>query len=480
MDTWTYKVLCVIPFCGKDVDRAIDLLVWCRELSGKVHHPALLVADPDVPWPDGVKALDLAREAFAEVDLACLDAHVEGWIPGSVALFTLAAKTAADRKLPWLFMEPDAAPLKKDWLEQLEDAYRRSEKPFMGPLISHQHPGKPSPYLEGVSVYPPNAIDIMGPSLRSDSSWAYSCAPVVVPLAANTPLIHHLWGESKNPPTFAPKNIPGTNIFCLRQIPPEAVIYHRCKDESLIRLLRQSHGLIPQHEHLLVVFPFCEKDAPQFAKTVGWMRELNPHYPNDALLSWEISTSPGAVNLMKNAVASCFANVFQTTYASPRPGEWPPSTAFRHAASYATKFNRPWLWLEYDLIPLKPNWLEALEKEYAAAGKPFMAPLVPGMGHYNGTGIYPVNTPTMLAWAFTQTKMAWDMAAKGEMTGKTHDCGHLLQHVWGVQNGKFHPYLGNAPHFFNGSLLPQVLPTAVAFHRSKDGTLVDRLRERKR
>ena len=101
----------------------------------------------------------------------------------------------------------------------------------------------PSPYLEGVAVYP---FDVMHTTVhwRDDLSWTLACAPDFVPLAANSPLFRHLWGEKDKPPTFAENNIPGTNVFCLRQLPPEAVMFHRNKDGSLIRLLRQRMGIL--------------------------------------------------------------------------------------------------------------------------------------------------------------------------------------------------------------------------------------------
>lgn len=240
------SLLVAFPFCAKDVARLHDLLQWCFELSGRVNYEALLVADPATPWDDGVKALHLAEKAFQRVDICSLPTHVEGWIPGSNALFRLAAEKACERKTPFVFVEADAVPLKPDWLDQLADAYQRSGKPFMGVLISHQRPNLPSPYLEGVAIYPPDSLEIMR-VWPDDLSWTLGTAGTVVSRATSSPLFHHLWGETNNPPTFRENNIPGTNVFCPRQIPPEAVIYHRAKDGSLIRLLRKARGIPHAH-----------------------------------------------------------------------------------------------------------------------------------------------------------------------------------------------------------------------------------------
>lgn len=237
-------MLVVVPFCAKDAASAHDLLLWCGQL-GRQNHPCLLVMDPDVNWKDGQEAVRLAGEAFKSVDATVLDNHAEGWTLGSVLMFTRAALEAQMRCLPWFWLEPDCVPLKPDWLDQLDSAYARCGQPFMGALISHQQPGFPSPYLEGPAVYPANAIELMASSITSEKSWVFSCAPVVVPLAVNTPLIYHFFGLKNEAPTFAERHIPQTMVFGLRNIPPDVVLWHRCKDGSLIRMLRQKRGIRP-------------------------------------------------------------------------------------------------------------------------------------------------------------------------------------------------------------------------------------------
>lgn len=487
-------MILVLPYCSKDAAQAHDLLRWIGDLGGCKGHECLLVIDAAVGWDNAVKARDLAAPSFDKVSCVSNPAPVEGWIPGSCSLFRCAAERCAGQ--PFMWIEPDAVPLKKGWLDDLANAYVTCGKPFMGSLVKHSNPSWPNPYFEGCGIYPSDCWKRMVIIWNPNLSWTRSAATVVVPNAVNTPLIQHLWGtgsnkriqgEEDNPPTFAETANPEHGILSLQSVSPEAVLWHRCKDGTLIRLLRQKAG-IPEpvldspkpSAGLLVVFPFCQRDATAFVKTVEWMAELNPHYPNDALLSWDMSTSPGCSTAMRNAVSRCFQNVHCTAYPSARPGEWPPSTAFRHAASYAQKFGKPWLWTEYDMIPLKSKWLEVLQNEYFRAGMPFMAPKVPVKGHYNGTGIYPADTPRRLAKALSHVETAWDTAAKDEMTGKTHDCSRIFQHVWGVHQGKLHPYMGNAPSFVNGYLMAQISPTAFVFHRCKDGTLIDQLRKRKR
>lgn len=476
------SLLVSIPFCGKDVRQAQNLVRWIGQLGGVSQHDCVLVADAATPWREARQVHKLAEPSFKTVQSITNPQSVEGWIPGSVSLAWTALSFSKGRA--FFFCEPDAVPVKPTWLDDLEAAYVLCGKPFMGSLVHHQKPNWPNPYLEGCAVYPANARDIMEPVWNPNVTWTRACASVVVPQAADTPLIQHVWGEKDNPPTFSDFNVPGTNVYCLKQIRPDAVLWHRCKDGSLIRLLRARMGILPttsDSHPLMVVLPFCNRDTAMFVKNLEWMRELNDNQlmPFDALLSYDFGTRPGCVQAMKKAAEDVFESVHQTAYDMPKNGQWPPTMAWMHAARHiADKWKRPWLWFEYDMIPLKKGWLETMESAYLDTGLPFMGPVVPERGHVNGTAIYPPNTPQMLPKAMTATGTAWDVAASKEMVPFTFDCSHLMQHVWGLRMGKFHPYIGDPPSFKDEYLMRQLLPSAVLFHRVKDGSLIDRLREK--
>jgi len=78
-----------------------------------------------------------------------------------------------------------------------------------------------------------------------------------------------------------------------------------------------------------------------------------------------------------------------------------------------------------------------------------MGPVVDGMGHMNGTGFYPANTPDYIPNTMRRLDYAWDIGMKNEMMHECHDCRHLLQHVWIVdRNGVFQPHgSGGVPTF---------------------------------
>lgn len=233
-------MLVALAFFAGDVKQAQNLLRFIGQLGGVSNHDALLVADSETPWNEARDCHRLAKACFKSVHSITNGKTVEGWIPGSCSLFKTAAVWCAGR--PFLFLEPDAAMLRPTWLDEFEAAYAACGKPFMGALIHHQQPGWPNPYLEGCAVYPANAWEIMEKAWLLHISWTRSCAPLVVPLAVNTPLIHHVWGQMREAPTFSDVRIGKSHT--LADIRPGACLFHRCKDGSLIRLLRKKMGIV--------------------------------------------------------------------------------------------------------------------------------------------------------------------------------------------------------------------------------------------
>lgn len=234
-------MICVIPFCSKDAALAHDLLLWCGQLGGTKSHPCLLVCDAATSWNDAWKAVDLAEKAFASVKVITNGTPVEGWIPGSNSLFKAAAEWCAGQSFMWL--EPDATPLRSTWLDELESAYAKCGKPFMGTIVNHLNANFPNPYLEGNGVYPPDCWQRFKDIWNPDKSWTYAMVSVTIPNAVHTDLLEHVWGQNGNPPTFSDMNIPGTSVFSLAKIKPKSAVWHRNKDGSLIRLLRKRMGI---------------------------------------------------------------------------------------------------------------------------------------------------------------------------------------------------------------------------------------------
>lgn len=236
------NLLCVIPFHQGDVALAADMLKWIRELNSCKDHPCLLVADGKT----GLKAVDimltLARDAFQRATVIFTKDCDGGWPVSANKMFKQAAAHIAQREhQPFLWLEPDCVPLKTSWLSDIANEYAGCGKPYMGAMIPCDKQGLPSMHMNGNGVYPHNAILKLGKELDSETAFDIACAELIVPNAANTTLIHHVWGKKGLPPTFAEnrKREDPENTMTLANIPLKAGLFHRCKDRSLTAILRQ-------------------------------------------------------------------------------------------------------------------------------------------------------------------------------------------------------------------------------------------------
>lgn len=230
-------------------------------------------------------------------------------------------------------------------------------------------------------------------------------------------------------------------------------------------------------DRFIVVFPFCIRDSHLAMKQMKWVAELGP-YEHTCLLSYDHFTSPGVIEKIEQSARSCFPVVHKFSYSAPRPEHWPPTIAFKSCALHMETLGHSWLWMESDAVPMRKGWLEKLQSVYWASGKAFSGPIVADMGHMNGTGIYPVNTPKRIPGALSQLRTAWDVTMKHEMIHDCHNLHPYLFHCWGVYDGKLHPYLGEPPVFRDHSLMSQIHPEAVLFHRDKSLSLIDRIKEK--
>lgn len=476
------SLLVAIPYFSGDVNRTKDLLLFMAQLGGCKQHPCVLVADADTPWQDGLAIRNLASDVFASVATITNAKSVPGWIPGSVSLFWSAMHFCSGNT--WLWLEPDCIPLKATWLDDIEAAYEACGKPFMGCLVEHQRQDLPSPYMEGCAVYPPDAAGRMAPLWDKNKSWVYACAEVVVPNCHHSPLFHFIWGEMNRPPVFADEGIPHTNVFGLNQIKPEAVLFHRNKDGSLIRLMRKALGLPTNNgvNELAVVCSFCVKDERLMHKSIAWISELCGQLPRRCILHYDANVSRSMASAIQTLAGQAFRNVEVNVYPTPRHPfiGWPRACnfSFTRACQYMAKTQQSWLWFEADCVALTADWLYQIESEYKDGGLPFMGIIIEGMGHMNGTGVYPWNAGDIIPRALSQIKDPWDTAMKEEMIVHCHPGNRVMQHCGAVVDGCCRPTNGAFPAFPTAySVQKLIQPGAVFFHPSKKGDLIDRLRE---
>jgi len=239
------SLLLVIPYHQKDAVLAKQLINWMSELQPMGYlQPCMIACDNTVDRETQAEIFKLAKATFSTVDLLRIPVPLDrqGWIPGSNFMFEKVAQTIQECiKLPWLWCEPDCVPLRESWLDALSEMYAVQSKRFMGAWVDTKQPGMPERHLAGCAIYDSHAYDGMKAFTASSSvAFDIGAAGFTVMRSHNTPLIQHFWGKPDLAPTF--REVKGEydpeNTIPMGWLKPEAIFYHRCKDGTLIDLLR--------------------------------------------------------------------------------------------------------------------------------------------------------------------------------------------------------------------------------------------------
>lgn len=227
---------------------------------------------------------------------------------------------------------------------------------------------------------------------------------------------------------------------------------------------------------MLVTIAHCRKEEAQIRALAAWMAELGPYDARHRLL---VGRDEGAEpNLFAN---SGFEQVEEITITGDVWQSWPTSccNAFRQIGKHIEFGARePWLWLEFDAIPLTPDWLDKIEAEYKTAGKPFMGDKVEVADvplHMSGIGVYPGVLSNHAGLAYLAHDTAWDVFAASQIVPQAH-WTTLIEHSWkrdSVTKENLRVTFASQQMVDN-----EVSKDAVIYHASKDGSLIDRLRER--
>lgn len=473
----------VIPFHQADAGLVRNLLKWIAEL-GPCNYPALLVADAGTNWADCSELLDLTKQCFASADLITNEAPVSGWTAGSNSLFMTAARHMAERKDSWLLLEPDCIPLKAGWLDILAGQYQQLGAKYMACVYQNSTPGFPPKMHSGIAIYPPDpqlANYIEGHNENFDIVLSRHY-PVPV---THTNLIQHVWGEKNLPPTFAESKTEHStvNTFTLANFKPEAVLFHRQKDGSLIRLLRRK--LFPDSPEaavnpLSVVLPVHNGDIGLALHHAKWLNKMQRVWEHEAVISYDATCNPQFLQQFEASLRQCFKVVRMLRYTTPPNMRYPAAAnwAWRQTAIEMFNGKSPWFWCEADGVVLRPDWLFCLQAEYYRAAKSWMGVVVPHMGHLQGTSVYPADAAARMPRAMACPEhQAFDMEGKLDTEHDRHDASHLLFHVWSMINGNPHPVGGGEiPARITPDQLRRWLPkSAVYIHRIKDTSGVDAL-----
>lgn len=243
---------------------------------------------------------------------------------------------------------------------------------------------------------------------------------------------------------------------------------------------------------MLVVTPYSQYELEQLQKVLGWAEELGGAKNHELLLVAGKLVPPEAQKAIETAALRVYGKVetIHAFYEDHRPWPYNPNQMFQRAAQHMYQVRRcPWFLNEPDVVPLKPNWLDIWEAEYKACGKPFMGFIVEfpvdefgNIGkHVTGNATYPWDLINYDQTFTLECNAAFDVVLAKSILPHTHHTT-LYQHMW--LHGypipkKGDPYSKNATTFKTIAELDMIHEEAVIFHRNKDGTLIDRMREKK-
>jgi len=248
-------MLIVIPVSVSDSKLIEDFSACLNHFGPYSTHELLVVSRPaDAGY--AVALLNKIKSKFKTADIyAFPEDGKTGWPQGPNFYWQETIKHLKYQrktKLPWLWMELDMTPLTRNWINILEQEYKKCGKYCLGwtqntttltddgiivPLTKH---------LVGAAVYPPD-IDVCCTIWkyvdRLATAFDVLCQNELVPNTHHSNLFQHCF-RTQNYKEFAPNCIKGEdhNEFPdeLRfdfPIDSNAVIHHGCDDGSLARLL---------------------------------------------------------------------------------------------------------------------------------------------------------------------------------------------------------------------------------------------------
>ena len=223
----------VLPFCLLDVLQLIKNLKWMKTLGMAKTHDCLLSFDATTNGSVVREVIHLAKEVFCAVNQTSYRVPHGTSFPQTAA-WQHAAVVMQKQGRPWLWLEADAIPLRKNWLGVLQGVYDNCRMPFAGPMV------RGSNHMNGTpAIYPANTPDLLPRTMsHTRNAWDMECADemagkvkdighiAVARWGIKDGMLNELEGEA---PIFPP----GSNNL-LNQIPKTAVVFHRDKNGSLI------------------------------------------------------------------------------------------------------------------------------------------------------------------------------------------------------------------------------------------------------
>lgn len=229
-------MLIVLPFYSGDSSALSSNLLWMKELDGKVPYECLLATDTETPTG---RAVGFASQVFSKVHTFQYPRVKENhwpWPQNNSFMQTAWFIYGSKIKQPWLWVETDSIPLRSNWIAMIQAEYEKGKKPFGGHLNKDG-------IFNGVGVYPWNVCDFSQKAMTAalirapgnkQPPWDVYASPQILKHCHNiNSLFQHVWDIDGKAATF-PDQASVEKI-----IRPGVVLFHRNKDGTLIKRLRQ-------------------------------------------------------------------------------------------------------------------------------------------------------------------------------------------------------------------------------------------------
>ena len=244
------KITVVIPFCKDDLQLTLNLLGWIKELGGLKQNHCVLVCGHHAEngiWPTAVDGIQFeASDIFKSVTLIRTpfplkdESHPRGanWMFETTLKHMAATKASG----PWLWLEPDAVPMRSGWIQEIEEEYVRGMNqgyPILACVAELNDPEYSARIPSGVAVYPSNALGFYKElSLNRDKAWDVAFADRVASKVFHTTKIWNVLNH-KTPPVFVEKYREFMSNRVLKfETVRHCALVHPSKDGSLLKILR--------------------------------------------------------------------------------------------------------------------------------------------------------------------------------------------------------------------------------------------------
>lgn len=223
---------------------------------------------------------------------------------------------------------------------------------------------------------------------------------------------------------------------------------------------------------MLTVFGFHQGDRDQCLRMLEWMKQIGIEKKHPCLIVVAHNTTLDGI---KEAASEVFTEV-NAIHPDDDINGWPQgaNSLWSAAVHHLHKKIPHWLWIEPDCVFLKATAIDDIEAEHVKQGKPFSGDPVHVSGvvpHMSGVAVYPGNTMDYTENLWRLSGMAWDVFLAPEFMPRMARNKHIQHLFWQSRSPDV------SPTFPDKESLSIIRPDAAIFHRCKDGTLQDRLRE---